>query len=70
MDWLPDHSLSLEEAKAGTTWRRELVQRPWRALLSVLPMAGSACFLIEPRTTSLPRGGAAHSGLGPPHINH
>jgi hypothetical protein len=38
--------------RAGT-WRQELMQRPWRVLLTgFLPLACSACFLIEPRTTS------------------
>jgi hypothetical protein len=38
--------------RAGT-WRQELMQRLWRALLTgLLPLPCSACFLIEPRTTS------------------
>ena len=38
--------------RAGT-WRQELMQRPGRVLLTgLLPLACSACFLIEPRTTS------------------
>ena len=36
------------------SWRQELMQRPWRMLLTgLLCRACSACFLIEPRTTSL-----------------
>jgi hypothetical protein len=33
------------------TWRQELMQRRWRGT-GLLPMACSACFLIEPMTTS------------------
>jgi hypothetical protein len=39
--------------------RQELIQRPWRVLLTgLLPLACSICFLIEPRTTS--------PGMAPP----
>jgi hypothetical protein len=32
------------------TWRQELMQRPWRALLTgLLSIASSVCLLIEPR---------------------
>lgn len=35
------------------TWSQELLQKPWRVLLTdLLPMACSACFLMEPRITS------------------
>jgi hypothetical protein len=38
------------------------MQRPWRVLLTgLLPMAYSACFLIEPRTT---RSGMAPDTMG------
>ena len=38
--------------RAGT-WRQELMQRPWRVLLTgLLIMACSACFLIESSTSS------------------
>ena len=47
--------------RAGT-WRPELMQRPWRVLLSGLViMACSVCFLIEPRTT--------RPGMAPPTID-
>ena len=38
--------------RAGT-WRQELMQKPWRVLLTgLLPLPCSACFLIEPRPRS------------------
>ena len=39
--------------RAGS-WRQELMQRPWRdaAYWLCFPMACSASFLVEPRTTS------------------
>jgi hypothetical protein len=41
------------------TWRQELMQRPWRRMLTGLHfMACSACFLLELRTTS--------PGMAPP----
>jgi hypothetical protein len=44
--------------RAGT-WEQEMMQRPWRVLLTgLLPMACSACFVIKPRTTS--------TGVAPP----
>jgi hypothetical protein len=46
--------------RAGT-WRQELMQRPWRVLLTgLLPLACSACCLIEPKTTS--------PGMAPPTL--
>lgn len=49
--------------RAGT-WKQELMQRPWSVLTDLLPMAYSAYFLIEPRTTNtgvaLPIGWALH----------
>jgi hypothetical protein len=48
----PQHSPSLKEIKAGTR-RQELMQGPWRVLLTDwLPMACSVCFLIESGTIS------------------
>jgi hypothetical protein len=39
-------------SRAGT-WRQELMQWPWKVLFTgLLPLACSACFLIEPKTTS------------------
>jgi hypothetical protein len=32
--------------------KQELMQRPWRDVTGLLPLACSACFLKEPRTTS------------------
>jgi hypothetical protein len=64
---LPHHFFSLKEVRAGTgiragTWRQELMQRPWRALLTGLfLMACSTCFLIEPNTTG--------PGMIPPTID-
>ena len=53
--------------RAGT-WRQELMQRPGRVLLTgLLPLACSACFLIEPRTTSP---GMALPTMGPPTLDH
>ena len=47
------------------TWRQELMQRPWRVLLTgLLLMACSACSLTEPRTS---RPGMATVGLAFPH---
>jgi hypothetical protein len=47
--------------RAGT-WRQELMQRPWRgATTGSIPLACSACFLIEPRNTS--------PGMAPPTID-
>jgi hypothetical protein len=44
------------------SWRQELVQRPWRVLLTgLLLMTCSAYFHIEPRTTS--------SGMVPPTMD-
>jgi hypothetical protein len=41
------------------TWKQKPIQRPWRRMLTgLLPIAWSACFLIEPRTTS--------PGMAPP----
>lgn len=43
---------SSKELKAGT-WRRDLMQRPWGALLTgLLLMDFSVCFLIATRVTS------------------
>ena len=51
--------------RAGS-WRQELMQRPWRVLLTnLLPMACSACFIKEPRINQ-PRDGTTYNGLGPP----
>jgi hypothetical protein len=39
--------------------KQELMQRPWRMFFTgLLPLACSACFLIEPRTTN--------PGMAPP----
>ena len=47
-------------SRAGI-WRQELMQRPWRVLLTgLLLMTCSTCFLIEPRTTCL--------GVAPPTV--
>jgi hypothetical protein len=57
-----------QELKQGRTWRQELMQRPWRsAAYWIALMACSACFLIEPRTTSL---GMAPPTMGIPHGPH
>jgi len=48
------------------TWQKELMQRPWRAdSYFMLPMACSACFLIDPRTTN-PDMAPHIMGIGPP----
>ena len=53
--------------KAGT-WRQELMQRPWRSAAYWLASPGcSACFLIEPRTTSP---GRALPITGLPTLDH
>ena len=55
---LPDHSPSLEEVRTGTQAELESGGRSWCRghggvlLTGLLPMACSACFLVEPRTTS------------------
>jgi hypothetical protein len=44
------------------TWRQELMQRPWRVLLTgLLPLTCSTYFLIESRTTS--------PGMAPPTMS-
>ena len=59
-----DHSLSMEEVRAETQAGLEPGGRSWcsghgeELLTDLLPMACSACFLIEPRTTS--------PGMAPP----
>jgi hypothetical protein len=61
---LPYHCSLSKEVRTGTqagTWRQELMQRPWRVLLTgLLLMTCSTCFLIEPRTTCL--------GVAPPTV--
>jgi hypothetical protein len=47
--------------------KQELMQRPWRDITVLLPLACSACFLIEPRTTST---GIATPTMGPPTLDH
>ena len=43
-----------QESNRAETWRQELMQRPWRVLLTgLLLLDCSACFLVEPRITSL-----------------
>jgi hypothetical protein len=50
--FITEGSQDRNSERAGT-WRQELMQRPWRELLTGLFMvAFSACFLIEPRATS------------------
>jgi hypothetical protein len=43
--------------------KQELMQRPWRDVTGLLPLACSACFLIEPRTT---KNSTIHNGLSYP----
>jgi hypothetical protein len=72
--WLTSYSLSSSrEVKAGTqgrkldagSWRQELKQTfGEKAALGFLPMACSACFLIQPKT-SMSRDGASHPELDP-----
>ena len=53
--------------KDSTRWRTlkaEWIQKPWRNECCLL--ACSACFLVEPKTTS--QGLAPPSGLGPPFL--
>jgi hypothetical protein len=46
--------------------KQELMQRPWRVLFTgLLPLACTACFLIEPKTTSV---GMAPPTMGPPSL--
>jgi hypothetical protein len=53
--------------RAGT-WRQELMQKPWRVLLTgLLPLPCSTFFLIEPRATST---GLAPPTVGPPTLDH
>ena len=55
------HCSSSKELGAGT-WRQELMQRPWRVLLTaLLHMTWLSCFLTEPRTSS--------PGMAPPTID-
>ena len=50
---LPHHSASLKEGRTGTHIEHELMQRPRRMLFTgFLLMTGSACFLVELRTSS------------------
>ena len=43
----------LRNSSIGGSWSQELMQRPWRVLLTgFLPMSCSACCLIETRTSS------------------
>jgi len=49
----------IRNSSKGGTWRRELLQRPWRDVAQWLaspPFSG--CSLVEPRTTS--------PGMAPP----
>jgi hypothetical protein len=52
-------TVSEQELTQGRNLRQELMQRPWRVLLTgLLPLACSGCFLIERRATS--------PGMAPP----
>jgi hypothetical protein len=44
--------------------KQELIQRPWRDVLYSLPLARSACSLIEPKTSS-PEMAPPTRGLSP-----
>jgi hypothetical protein len=56
----------VRKSHRAATWRQELIQRPWGMLLTgLLPLACSACFLIESRTTSP---GMAPPKMGPPPL--
>lgn len=47
---------SSHEESEGRTWKQELMERPWRVLLTdLLFMAYSACFLIVPTQGHQPR---------------
>ena len=61
------YSPSRREVRAGTLMVQKLKQGPWRNAAYWF-RACSVSFLIQPRTTHL-RDDAAHSGLGPIHIN-
>ena len=53
--------------RAGT-WRKKMMQNTWRdAAYWIASVACSACFLIEPRTTSP---GMAPPTMGPPTLDH
>ena len=48
--FITEGSQDRNSSRVGT-WRQELMQRPWRGLLTSLhPLACSACFLLKPRT--------------------
>lgn len=53
--WVSGHAALLREVRART-WRLQLMQRPWRSVLTGLSpaclQACLACLFIEPRTTS------------------
>jgi hypothetical protein len=49
-----------KNSNKAETWQQDLVQRPWR---------GDVYWLALHSLLNLPRGGTAHSKLGP-HINH
>ena len=63
---LPYHSSLSQEVRAGT-WRQELMQRPWRGLLTgLLLRTCSACFLTEPPAQEWPH----QQWAGTSHINY
>ena len=70
---LPDHNPSLEEVRTGTQAGLGLGGRSWSrdrggcCLLACFLMVYSACFFIEPRTTS-PRDGIIYHGLDSPSL--
>jgi hypothetical protein len=56
--FITERSQDRNSSRPGT-WRRELMQKPWKgAAYWLASMASSACFLLEPTTTS--------SGASPP----
>jgi hypothetical protein len=66
------HCSSQKEVRTGTQAGKKRGDRSWcwdhawMLVTGLLIMTCSACFLIEPRTTS-PGIGTTHNGLGPPH---
>jgi len=70
---LPHHSLPLKESGRNSsregTWKQELMQRPWRVLLTdLLLLVCSSCFIIEAGPPA--QGDPTHNGLCLSPINH
>lgn len=60
-------SQDMNSKKAGT-WRREMIQEPWRGAAYCLAPRGLLRLLSYGLQNHLPRGSTTHNDLGPPPI--